>query len=98
MPRRFGIPTPLAGAILVLATLVAYAPALRAGFIWDDDAHVTDNPTLRSLDGLRRIWVDPDALPQYYPLVHTTFWVERRLWGLAPLGYHLDNVLLHAIN
>ena len=86
------------GGLLVAATLVAYVPALRAGYIWDDDAHVTENPTLTSLAGLRAIWLDPGALPQYYPLVHTTFWIERRLWGLAPLGYHLINVLLHAFN
>jgi tetratricopeptide (TPR) repeat protein len=88
---------PLAG-LLVAATLIVYVPALRAGFIWDDDAHVTENPTLTSLAGLRAIWLDPTALPQYYPLVHSTFWVERHLWGLDPLGYHLSNVLLHAAN
>ena len=33
--------------------------------------------------------------PQWYPLVLTTFWVEYHLWGLAPFGYHLINVLLH---
>ncbi len=83
--------------LLVAATTIAYLPALTAGFVWDDDSHVTANPTLGSADGLRRIWTEPGATPQYYPLVHTTFWVERRLFGLEPLGYHLDNVALHAI-
>src|SRR5262249_19763749 len=73
-------------------------PALHGDFIWDDDAYVTENTTLRSVDGLRRIWLEPRSLPQYYPLVHTTFWVEYHLWGLAPFGYHLVNVLLHAFN
>jgi tetratricopeptide (TPR) repeat protein len=77
-------------------TLAAYVPALSGGFVWDDDAHVTNNPTLTTLDGLRRIWLEPTALPQYYPLVHTTFWIEHHLWGDAPLGYHLVNILLHA--
>ncbi len=86
------------GALLVLLTIAAYLPALRAGFVWDDDMHVTGNATLRTLDGLRRIWLEPRALPQYYPLVHTTFWLEYRLFGLAPFGYHLANVLLHAGN
>lgn len=80
---------------LVAATLVAYAPAITAGYIWDDDVHVTNNPTLHDASGLGRIWFDLGAVPQYYPLVHTTFWVEHRLWGLQPAGYHIVNVLLH---
>lgn len=77
--------------------VVAYLPALRAGFVWDDDDYVTENPMLRSADGLRRIWTDTAATPQYYPLTHTTFWVEYRLWGLHPAGYHAVNVGLHAM-
>jgi protein O-mannosyl-transferase len=82
---------------LLLVTVLAYLPALEAGYIWDDDDYVTDNPTLRSLSGLRDIWFVPRSIPQWYPLVHTTFWIEFRLWGLEPLGYHLTNVLLHAV-
>jgi tetratricopeptide (TPR) repeat protein len=87
----------LPALLILLALLAAYAPALRGGFVWDDDAYVTANETLRSLDGLRQIWLDPAATPQYYPLVHTTYWVEYHLWGLHPLGYHLVNVLLHGL-
>lgn len=83
-----------AGAIL-LATLIAYIPAIRAGYIWDDDSYVTKNATLTSFHGLWRIWFEMGAIPQYYPLVHTMYWIEYRLWGLAPLGYHIVNVLLH---
>ncbi len=76
--------------------LASYAWTLQADFIWDDDAYVTKNATLESLDGLRRIWFEIGAVPQYYPLVHTSFWIERHLWGLDPLGYHAVNILLHA--
>jgi tetratricopeptide (TPR) repeat protein len=92
------IPVLLQGAVIVLLTLVAYFPALRAGYIWDDDEYVTHNLTLRSLTGLRRIWVEPGATWQYYPLVHTSFWVQYQLWGADPFTYHLINVLLHALN
>lgn len=84
-----------AGGALLLATLCAYWPALRGGLIWDDSAHVT-RPELRSSSGLWRIWFQLGATQQYYPLLHSTFWVEHRLWGGAVLGYHLANVLLHA--
>ncbi len=86
----------MAGGALVLLTLVAYSRALPAGFVWDDDDYVTHNPTLRSTEGLARIWTEPGAVPQYYPLVHTTYWLEYRLWGLEPAGYHAVNVALHA--
>jgi Flp pilus assembly protein TadD len=76
--------------------VVAYAPTLGNRFIWDDDYHVTANTTLSSLDGLRRIWFEFGAVPQYYPFVHSTFWVDYHLWGDSPKGYHLENMLLHA--
>ncbi len=89
-----------AGALLVAAALASYLPlfTMPAGFIWDDDAYVTGNATLRSAAGLRDIWLHPGATPQYYPLVFTSFWLEYRLWGLDPIGYHAVNVLLHALN
>lgn len=83
--------------ILLTATVFAYLPALKAGFIWDDDDYVTHNPVLRSVEGLGRIWLEPKSLPQYYPLVHTTYWIEYRFWKLDPFGYHLVNVLLHGL-
>jgi Flp pilus assembly protein TadD len=85
------------GALLIFVmTLLAYAPALFAGFIWDDDRYVTQNPVLENAAGLRSIWLDPSATIQYYPLTHTTFWIERHLWGFRPFGFHLVNVLLHS--
>jgi tetratricopeptide (TPR) repeat protein len=83
-----------AGAILLL-TLLAYIPAISGGFIWDDDFHITNNRALRDLDGLQRIWTDARTTPQYYPLTHTSFWLQYQLWGANPLPYHIANVLLH---
>jgi protein O-mannosyl-transferase len=92
--RAFLVPA----AGLLLLTLVAYLPALGNGFIWDDDDYVTANPTLRSFTGLMRIWFEPGAVPQYYPLTFTSLWIDYHLGGLEPFGYHLVNVLLHAAN
>jgi Tfp pilus assembly protein PilF len=85
-------------AFLIMLTAVAYFPALGSGYIWDDDFYVTNNRNLHSVDGLRSIWFEPRSLPQYYPLVHSTFWLEYQLWGLWAAGYHLVNILLHAMN
>jgi tetratricopeptide (TPR) repeat protein len=63
--------------------------------LWDDAAHVT-RPDLQSLHGLFRIWTDLGATEQYYPFLHSFFWVQHRLWGDATIGYHLVSILLHA--
>jgi Flp pilus assembly protein TadD len=84
------------GLALLALTLAAYWPALLGDFVWDDDAHVT-RMALRSLDGLRDIWVKLGATQQYYPLLHSAFWIEAKLWGDYVLGYHLVNVVLHVI-
>jgi protein O-mannosyl-transferase len=76
-------------------TLLAYQPAWRGGMLWDDDAHLT-RAGLQSLAGLRAIWLDVGATQQYYPVVHSAFWILSRLWGFNPLGYHLLNIALHA--
>ncbi|HRT42001.1 MAG TPA: O-GlcNAc transferase, partial [Phycisphaerae bacterium] len=76
--------------------VMAYLPAMRAGFIWDDDQYVHNNAAVRALDGLGRIWFDFTASPQYYPLVYSSYWLEYRLWGDNPAGYHVVNILLHA--
>jgi len=81
------------GLILVLAIILAYSPAWYAGFIWDDDRYITDNPCMIGLRGLKDIWTTNAA--DISPFTFTTFWVEHALWGLAPLPYHLVNVLLH---
>jgi tetratricopeptide (TPR) repeat protein len=82
-------------ALMLCATLVAYLPVLRGGLLWDDNMHVT-RADLQSLHGLWRIWFDLGATQQYYPLLHSAFWLEHRIWGDAVLGYHLTNVALHA--
>ncbi|MGD0060439.1 MAG: tetratricopeptide repeat protein [Verrucomicrobiia bacterium] len=83
--------------LLVVVTFVAYQPTWHAGFIWDDDDHLTANPAMTAPHGLRMIWSSL-TFSRYYPLTLTTFWFGRRLWGLDPLPYHLVNIGLHAIN
>ena len=85
----------MAALALAAAVFLAYQPAWQGGFIWDDDAHV--RPELQSWNGLCRIWCDLKATQQYYPLLHSAFWLEHRLWGDATLGYHLVNIALHVV-
>jgi tetratricopeptide (TPR) repeat protein len=84
----------LAGALLVALIVATYAGSLRGGFLWDDDLHITANPTIVGPLGLKEIWTSARA--NYFPLVLTHFWVQHALWGLEPLGYRVVTLLFHA--
>ena len=106
MPRRVTKPAPppavvprrwsdsAAFAVILGLTFLAYLPALNGTLLWDDEGHVT-RPDLQSLHGLWRIWFDVGATQQYYPLLHSAFWLEHRIWGDWMPGYHAINILLH---
>ena len=97
--------------LLLAAVLAAYAPALlHGGFTWDDYKFVEANPRLTGPEGLKAIWLQPGtassheaAVPEvevhWFPVLYTSFWLERRLWGsfLAP-GFHGTNLLIHFCN
>ncbi|MCR6655507.1 MAG: tetratricopeptide repeat protein [Opitutus sp.] len=98
-PPRKGFPFPSLVYALVLATLafVVYWPSLHGEFLWDDPAHVT-RVGLQSWNGLWRIWFEFGATQEFYPVLHSAFWVQHRFWGDATTPYHVVNVLLHVTN
>jgi tetratricopeptide (TPR) repeat protein len=83
------------GVVLVAAIFIAYLRVWHAGFIWDDDDHLTRNPCIVGPLGFGAIWTSSKAV--YYPLVLTSLWVQHAIWGLNPLPYHLVNVALHGV-
>jgi len=85
------------GALIVLVTVLAFVPTLRAGFVFDDNSLIVENPIVRATDGLGRFWLTTEPA-DYYPLTWSLWWVEWRVFGRAAGGYHFVNVLLHAAN
>jgi len=88
--------------LLFAATFLVYQPVWHAGFVWDDDEFLTDNPTIKSVDFkspdcLGQLWFTTASL-DYYPMTYTLWWLEWHLWHNQALGYHLVNVLLHALS
>ncbi|HMB94667.1 MAG TPA: tetratricopeptide repeat protein, partial [Tepidisphaeraceae bacterium] len=78
-------------------TFIDYLPSINGTMVWDDNYHITQ-PQLQSLHGLEQIWFNPRATHQYYPVLHSAFWVEHQIWGDHVVGYHLINILLHAMS
>jgi protein O-mannosyl-transferase len=87
--------TLLLATALVLAIVAAYASSLRGEFLWDDDLHITANPTIIGPLGLKEIWTTARA--NYFPLVLTNFWVQHALWELNPLGYRIVTLAFHVL-
>ena len=81
-------------ALLVGSVVLAYAPALHGGFVWDDDLFLTRNPLIREASGLRRLWLTTEP-HDYWPVTYTILWIEWRMWGMHPAGYHAVSLLLH---
>ncbi len=84
-------------AFLCAICFLVYAQALGNGYIWDDDKYLYENGWVAYKDGLKDMWFS-HKMPQYYPLVFTSFWVEHKIWGFEPSGYHLVNLVLHILN
>lgn len=85
-------------AALGLLSIAVYVPAFSAVFLWDDTIIVNLPEQVR---GFADIWLNPGLIESeghYWPVVYSTFWVEHMLWGQDPVGYHVNNVVLHAAN
>jgi Flp pilus assembly protein TadD len=74
--------------------VLAYVPAFRAGFVFDDHEIIENGRLLRG--PLSVIWVATTG-PDYWPLTYSAFWAEWRVFGPDPTGYHLVSVALHIL-
>ena len=83
--------------LIVAATVLVYLPALQADFVWDDNDWVTENPLVTGEASFVELWTGVERL-HYYPVTFTAWRLMHALWELHPFGYHLVNVLLHALN
>jgi Flp pilus assembly protein TadD len=92
--KKINTANAVCGALIVALTMTAYLPVWHAGFIWDDDSHLTENPCIVGPLGFGDIWTSRRAV--YYPLVLTTFWIFHKIFGLNPLPYHFVNVIFRA--
>ena len=82
---------------MVVLTCVVYLPVLHATFVWDDSFMVTDNKMLRTASGFPHdIWFT-NKPADHIPVTLSALWLQYQLWGINPVGYHVVNVLLHAL-
>lgn len=89
--------------LLPLLCLLLYLPALRHDFVMDDATLVVGNPYIKSWRYLPQMlsedaWNVWERHNYWRPIFSISLALDYSLWGLNPLGFHLTNVLLHALN
>ena len=90
----------LTGAFVAVVTFIVFLPALQNEFVnWDDDIYVYENSLIRSLD----IQLFTSSFlgfhaANWHPLTWISHALDYAIWGLNPLGHHLTNNILHALN
>lgn len=84
-------------ALVLFLTFLVFLPSVKYEFVnWDDKGHLVENALLHELN-----WRSLGDIFQsrintiYIPLTLLSFAVEHHFFGLNPLVYHLDNLLLH---
>lgn len=93
------LPAALA-AMVGLVTLAVFSPALWNAFLaWDDEVLFSSNEHYRGLGVPQLRWMFTTILMGHYvPVTWLTHGLDYVLWGMDPAGYHLTNIVVHAIN
>ncbi len=96
--------TALVVLLLFVACMACYVATLSAGFVWDDEFIIVNNPLIRAPLWSFQIFKQ-DVLNSgftgtayYRPLQMLSYAVDYRLWGMNPAGFHFTNILLHFAN
>lgn len=93
--------------------LFIFLPALEGDFLWDDKLFISENPNILGSDFLKNFLTSPfggvigldeksvelNRMVQFYrPTTSLSYWLDFKVWGLNPAGFHLTNVLIHLMN
>ena len=84
---------------IAVAAFLPYLGTLQADFVWDDDLLVIDHPYYRDASLFWALFTRNLIFsPNYWrPVGLLTFFADFQLYGFHPWGYHLSNVLIHAL-
>ena len=87
-------------SLLVLLGLTVFWPSVRFDFVnWDDPAYLEHNDLIKGWSWHNVKGIATEVVTRNYaPLTIFSFLIEHTLWGLNPAGYHLTNIVLHAVN
>jgi len=87
--------------LLLTATIAVYGQTLASDFIfnWDDNAYVFENQALQGISLFNiKLAFTSSYVGNYAPVQILSYMVDYIFWEMKPQGYHLTNLIVHAVN
>ncbi|MGB2631210.1 MAG: tetratricopeptide repeat protein [Candidatus Omnitrophota bacterium] len=92
-----------AGLLVFIVAFMVYANTLLNDFIWDDEYLILNNSQVKSFTHLPKVFktyvgYGSENINNFYrPIQEISNMIDYFLWGEYPVGFHLTNVVLHAL-
>ena len=88
--------------LILLISIAIYSNTLKNGFVYDDEFTIVNNTLIKNFSNLSKLFTREYFISSgemsYRPVVTFTYFIDYALYGLKPYGYHLTNLILHAMN
>jgi len=108
-PAAFKRTTVISIATIIVASAGLYAGTLFNGFVFDDTIQILQNPWIRDVKYVPAIFSSgvsafstgihgnyyAEVNYYYRPLMHLVYMLAYHIFGGAPWGFHLVNLILH---
>ncbi len=98
-PRGAAVQYHLPGAflLLVIFAFILYGNSIANQFVFDDIPLIVENPLIKNLGNIPAIIGWENGLPLYRPVRYLSYTIDYAISGMNPAGYHVANILYHAI-
>src|SRR3989337_4426990 len=89
-------------SLILLISIAIYSNTLKNGFVYDDEFTIVNNTLIKNFSNISKLFTkeyfSTSGEMSYRPVVTLTYFLDYALYGIKPWGYHLTNLLLHAMN
>ncbi|HSG29916.1 MAG TPA: tetratricopeptide repeat protein [Thermodesulfobacteriota bacterium] len=88
--------------IIFISSIIVYLPSLKNDFVWDDEEVIENSHFTFKASSIKDILIpkqNVDKKSKYYrPLHYSSIVFDKTVWGINSFGFHLTNILIHALN
>jgi hypothetical protein len=92
----------LAAALVFVISFTVFVPSLKNDFVWDDVRAIRENYNAFRNFNFTHLLIPKDTkrkrVGYYRPVVFSSMFMDRTIWGESPLGFHLSNLIFHSVS